>query len=145
MTRGIRHETCTPHTPSQNGVAERGWRTIFNKARAMMLHAGLSSGHWTYAVHTACYLTNRTSTKALDGDTPFRALTNKKPNVKNLRVFGCPVYVHVEDHTKKFQPRAQKGVFLGYTDNSPGYRVTVSYTHLRAHEDLSTSRMPSSA
>nr|GEU36957.1 retrovirus-related Pol polyprotein from transposon TNT 1-94 [Tanacetum cinerariifolium] len=39
----------------------------------------------------------------------------------NLRVFGCPVYVHVNEG--KLVPRAVKCIFLGYGFGVKGYRV----------------------
>jgi len=37
--QGIHHETTVPHTPQQNGVAERKNRTLIEAARTMLSHA----------------------------------------------------------------------------------------------------------
>ena len=34
LEKGIQWETTVPYNPHQNGVAERGFRTIFNRLRA---------------------------------------------------------------------------------------------------------------
>ena len=39
---GIRHETTTPHTPQQNGVAERYNRTLLETVRALMISVGIT-------------------------------------------------------------------------------------------------------
>lgn len=39
--KGIRHELTVPHSPQQNGVAERMNRTLVESARSMIVHAGL--------------------------------------------------------------------------------------------------------
>jgi transposase InsO family protein len=55
---GIGIELTMPHTPSQNGVAERLNRTLITKARAILVAAELPSQLWGEAVHVACYLKN---------------------------------------------------------------------------------------
>lgn len=37
----IRHETSAPYSPHQNGTTERGWRTLFNMARCLLLESKL--------------------------------------------------------------------------------------------------------
>ena len=68
----IEHETSSPNSPEQNGIAERMNRTLIEKAKAMIVHAGLPKFYLAEAVNTAVYLTNRIPTKVLGGDiTPF--------------------------------------------------------------------------
>ena len=40
--KGIHHETTVPHSPQQNGIAERMNRTLQEAALSMILHAGVS-------------------------------------------------------------------------------------------------------
>ena len=57
-----------------------------------MLHASqLLKFLWGKAVKYAVYLKNRTSTKALDGKTPFEVYFGKKLNIAGLHKFGCKV------------------------------------------------------
>lgn len=63
-SKGIRHELTIPHTPEQNGAAERINRTLMESARSMLAHAGLPDSYWAEAVATATYLTNRIPTTA---------------------------------------------------------------------------------
>ena len=63
-------------------------------------------------------------TSSLDSRTPYEALTGIKPNVGNLRVFGCTAYSHVpKDERNKLSSKATKCTFLGYPCNSKGYRL----------------------
>ena len=64
--KGIRHELTVPHTPEQNGVAERMNRTLMESARSMIAHSMLPNTYWAEAVSTAVYLKNRTATTALE-------------------------------------------------------------------------------
>ena len=52
-SKGICHELTVPHSPEQNGVAERMNRTLMESARLMMAHAGLPNHYWAEAIATA--------------------------------------------------------------------------------------------
>ena len=51
-----------PHSPQQNGIAERMNRTPQEAALSMNLHAGVSKALWTEAVCSAAYIRNRVIT-----------------------------------------------------------------------------------
>jgi len=107
-SRGIRHELTVPYTPEQNGVAERLNRTLVEAARSMMSHSGLSNAYWAEAVATAAYLRNRSVTTATD-KTPYERWYGRKPDLSNLRVFGCIAYAHVPDVMRhKLDKKAEK-------------------------------------
>ena len=97
-THGILHETTTPHTPQQNKVAERYNRKLMEMVRSMMHGARLKKHFWGEAIWTANYLRNRAPTRGLKKIiTPYEAYFGKKPNVENLRVWGCRCAVHIPD------------------------------------------------
>ena len=75
-SKGIHHELTVPHSPEQNGVAERMNRTLMETARSMMAHADLPEKYWAEAVETAAYIRNRTPTTAIKGNkTPLESST----------------------------------------------------------------------
>ena len=119
--QGIRHEHTAPHTPSQNGVAERAMRTIVSMARCMLQKAGLPIKYWAEAMVHAVHLSNRVPSKATN-TTPFEEWTGRKPDLSRLRVFGCPAEVIVEEHTTKFSPRTKPVIYLGPVPNGKGDR-----------------------
>lgn len=89
-SKGIRHELTIPHSPQQNGVAERMNRTLLEAARSLMAHADLPKSYWGEAVSTAVYIHNRTPLTALQNSkTPYEMWYKRKPDISNLRVFGC--------------------------------------------------------
>ena len=90
--RGIRHETSAAYTPAQNGVAERGNRTIMDGARSMLLASNLPPSLWAEAVAYLVYIRNRvlSSTGKI---TPFEAWNKRKPDVSNIRIFGSRAFV----------------------------------------------------
>ena len=62
----------------------------------------------------------------LDSKTPEEVFTDKKPNVSHFRIFGSPVYFHVpKEQRSKLDSSGKKGIFVGYSENSKGYRIYV--------------------
>jgi transposase InsO family protein len=70
---GIGRRLTVHHTPEHNAVAERLNRTLLEKVRAMLHAANLPRNLWGEALKHAVWLKNRTSTKALGGQTPYEA------------------------------------------------------------------------
>jgi len=125
---GIVHQLSAPYTPQQNGVAERSNRTIVEMARAMLQHSHLSHAFWSDAVMTAAYIRNRVPHRSVKPHgasmTPLEAFTGRKPNVANIRVFGCDAYVLVPDKfRKKFDSKTHRCVFVGYTLQPSTYKL----------------------
>ena len=121
---GILHQTTVPYNPEQNGTAERMNRTLLEAARSMMYHAGMPKEFWAEAVNTAAYTRNRSPTNSLNNATPFECLFNRKPDVSNLKVFGCVAYVHIPNHQrKKLEEKSRKCMFVGYPDGTKGFKL----------------------
>jgi transposase InsO family protein len=66
----VRHHTI-PHTPQQNGVAERMNITIISRARCMLSHARMSKRFWAEAANIAYYLINMSPSILLNKKTPI--------------------------------------------------------------------------
>nr|KYP60991.1 Retrovirus-related Pol polyprotein from transposon TNT 1-94 [Cajanus cajan] len=121
---GIERQLTVAYTPQQNGVSERKNRTVMEMARSMLKEKGLPNTFWAEAVYTAVYLLNRCPTKAVRDKTPIEAWSGKKPSAKHLRVFGSICYIHVPDEKRhKLEDKTVRGIFLGYSSQSKGYRV----------------------
>ncbi len=130
--KGIRHElTIPPHTPQQNGVAERMNQTLREYAQSMMAHAQLSNYYWAEAVFAAAYLKNRTPSKAFQElTTLYERWYGKKPDLSHLHVFGCETYAHVPDSQHvKLDKKAEKMRFVGYSIHPIWYRLLNEETH----------------
>ena len=122
--RGISHEFTCPYTPEQNGVSERLNRTLIETARSMIYHAKVPLKFWAEAVNTAVYLRNRSPTNALKDKTPFECWFGEKPDLSNLRVFGCICFVHTQDNLrKKLDQKSIKAIFVGYPLGTKGYKL----------------------
>ena len=54
----------------------------------------------------------------------------KKPKVIHLKIFGCPVYVHIlKEKRTKLDPFGKKGIFVGYSEVSKSFRIYISGFH----------------
>jgi hypothetical protein len=111
----------------QNGVAERGIRTVTEWARTMLLHAVLHWPQevdldlWPFAMDHAIYLWNHLPNPDL-GVSPVELFTSQifenYDFLKTVQVFGCPAYVldpTLQDSKKlpKWVPRTRRGQYLG--------------------------------
>ena len=122
--KGILHQLTNPYTPEQNGVAERCNRTIMESVRSMIFHAKVPLCFWAEAASTAVYVHNRSPSISVNGITPYECWFSRKPDVSNLRVFGCVAYYHIpSDGRKKLDPRSCKCMFVGYPDGTKGYKL----------------------
>ena len=117
----ISHQFSSPYSPHQNGTAERSWRTLFEMGRCLLLEAELPKKLWAYAVRAAAYIRNRCFNQRT-GKTPIELLTNNKPNLGNMHVFGLNCFAYVQEKSK-LDDRCEEGIFLGYDCYSPAYLV----------------------
>lgn len=119
---GIQVQFTTPHTPQQNGVAERKNRTLMEMARCLLIDANLPNTFWGEAVATANYIQNRVLTRSTDR-TPYELWEGVKPNVKHLQSFGSKCFVHTpKEERKKLDETASEMIFIGYDCHSKAYR-----------------------
>ena len=117
---GVDHEATIPYTPQQNGVAERANRTLVETVRCLLHHAGVPLCFWAEALSVATYLKNRSPTSCFSGQTPYERWWNAKPDVSDLKV-SC---AHVpREKRKKLDKKTTKCIFVGYLDNSKGFKL----------------------
>lgn len=121
---GIARQLTIPHTPQQNGVAERANRTLVEMARCMLLQSELGEALWAEAINTAVYLRNRSTSRALQSKTPMEEWTGKIPAVSHLRVFGAiAVALDKGVHKGKFESKGKEYRMIGYSIAAKGYRL----------------------
>ena len=133
-SRGISHQRTVPHTPQQNGRAERFNQTLLEKAEAMRHHACLPNIFWQDAVETALHIYNRQPMRRHQWKTPVELFYGKqddKPDVSYFRVFGCRAYVFIppEQRANKLAPKAEEMIFIGYEPNTKGWHFWSQIKH----------------
>nr|GEV03513.1 zinc finger, CCHC-type [Tanacetum cinerariifolium] len=120
----IARQLTAPYSPQQNGVVERRNRTIMSTTRCMMKATNMPQNFWAKAIRHAIYILNSVPIKALEDVTPYEAIKQRKPNLENLRIFGCIGYVKVpSQHLTKLDDRSIKVVYLGNEQGSKAYRL----------------------
>ena len=119
---GIFHMTAPRGEPNYNAVIERAYHVLENMGFAMIFHAKKPRAWWHWAFDWATYILNRCPRRSNNNSiTPFEAFFGEKPDLADIRVFGCICYpvVLLSDH-KHLTPRAQRGVFVGVDEKRRG-------------------------
>jgi hypothetical protein len=81
---------------------------------------------WAEASRTVVYVKNRSPHHVLGNKTPKEMFSREKSEVSHLRIFDCPMYVHVpKDKRLKLDPSGKKRIFVGYSETSKAYRVYI--------------------
>ena len=124
---GIRLSHCAPYTPEQLATIERAWRTLGEGACAMMYESTLPDEFWGFAMDTMAYVYNRTPRDSNEeGVSPMQAAVQMVPELADLRVFGCRVFLHVpKERRLKMEPKARLGIHVGYQPANNTYMVWV--------------------
>lgn len=115
QSTGFLLEPTAADASFQNGVAERPNCSLADIMRALLHTADMGPEYWSWAILHALYLKNRLPHRAM-GMSPYQAYTGKKPNLKHVRLFGCPVTVRNPGRRPaKLDIHATTGIFLGFT------------------------------
>lgn len=119
---GIQHQKTNVYTPQQNGLAERMNRTIIEKAKCLLFDADLPKYYWGEASHMAATIINK-SVNSSGKLTPDEVFYGIKPDLTNFEIFGSECMVHIpEQKRKKWDKKAVKLIFVGYDDDTKGFR-----------------------
>ncbi|GJR76683.1 retrovirus-related pol polyprotein from transposon TNT 1-94 [Tanacetum coccineum] len=121
---GIMQQFSTAQTPQQNGVVERRNRTLVEAARTMLIFSRLLEFLWAKVVATTCFTQNPSIIHTRHNKTPYELLRGRKPNVEYFHVFGSLCYpINDRDDFGKMKPKADIGVFIGYSETSRGFQI----------------------
>ena len=95
---------------------------ILNAGIALLCQFKPPASYWSYAILHAVFLTNRIPTPLLQGQSPYKILHQKLPDINTFKVFGCLCHASsLQSHRTKLQTRAIKKNFLGYKSGYKGY------------------------
>jgi hypothetical protein len=135
---GIKRELTTPYNPQQNSIVERNNRMIKEVVKTMIHDQDLPMCLWEEATMTVVYVQNRLSHSALGFKTLEEMFIGKKPEVSHLKIFGCPVFIHIpKDKRNKLEPSGKKGIFVGYCEVSKAFIIYIpGHRHIDISKDV---------
>jgi hypothetical protein len=85
---------------------------------------------WEEVAMAAIYVHNRLSHSVIGLKTLEKMFTGKKPKVIHLKIFGCPVFIHIpKEQRNKLDPSGKKGIFVGYCEVSKAFRIYILGQH----------------
>ena len=100
---GIKRELTPHYNPQQNDVVEQKNKTILEAVKTMIHDQDLPMCLWAEATMAVVYVQNRLSHSALRLKTLEEMFTRKKPKVSHLKIFGCPVFIHIPKQAGPFR------------------------------------------
>ncbi|GKE53443.1 retrovirus-related pol polyprotein from transposon TNT 1-94 [Tanacetum coccineum] len=97
---------------------------LVEAARTMLIFSKSSLFLWAEAVATACYTQNRSLIHTRYNKTPYELLRDRKSELKYLHIFGALCYLTNDfKDLGKLQPKADIGIFIGYSPYKKAYRI----------------------
>ncbi|GJW15880.1 ribonuclease H-like domain-containing protein, partial [Tanacetum coccineum] len=104
-------------------------RTLIEAVMTMLADSKLPTTFWVEVVNTACYVQNKVLVVKSHNKTPYELFHGRTPTLSLMRLFGCLVTIlNTIDYLGKFDGKADKGFFVGYSLNSKAFRVFNSRT-----------------
>ena len=130
--RSITHKHTPPDTPQYNGVAEKAFGLLQEKAIAVMedlddiINVPPRETLWTQAMLFTCDVTNKSVTMSTaEGKSPYELWLGKAPILDHLRPLGAVGYARRNVRKHKMVPRGEKCAFTGIPRNFPNGTVSV--------------------
>jgi hypothetical protein len=119
-------------------VAERKNRTIMEALKTMIHDQDLPMCLWEEVAKTMVYVQNRLSHSALAFKAPENMFSRKKPEVSHLKMFGCPIFIHIpKEKRNKMEPLGKTGIFVGYGEASKAFMIYIpGHHHIEINRDV---------
>ena len=92
----------------------------------LLADANLNIRYWPEVVLTASYLKNRTIANTVENKSPYEIFFGKRPNIENLKLYGCKVFVRTPESKRnsKWDRKSDVVILAGY--ENAGYRILMN-------------------
>jgi hypothetical protein len=106
--------------------------------KAMIHDQDLPMHLWEESTTTVVYVQDILSHSALGFNNPKEMFSKNKPEASHLKIFGCPIFVHIlKEKRTKLDPSGKKGIFVGYYEVSKAFIVYIpGYHHIEINRDV---------
>ena len=119
----IIHELTPARRPELHGLAERWNKTVLTMANSMLFSARISHIVWPAAVAHSNMLRNRLPIRGLGKFSPYELFYGRRPNVSNLKIWGCDCYKLLPTYPKvPGQSARERLIYVGETADRIGFR-----------------------
>jgi hypothetical protein len=90
---------------------------IMEAVKAMIHDQDIPMHLWEDTTNTVVYMHTIIPHKLIENKTLEEIVSREKLKVKHLRIFGCPVFVHVpKEKRTKLDPSRKNGILFGSSD-----------------------------
>ena len=89
----------------------------------MMNEISISKEFWLDPFQTIVHVLNKAHLRPKSDKTPYELWYDRPTSIKRFKVFGSRCYIKNNDeHSGKYDDKADERIFLGYATNNRGYR-----------------------
>jgi hypothetical protein len=96
------------------------------------------------AIHTTIHILNKAHLRPHSDKTLYELWFGRPTSIKHFKFFGSKCYIKKNDENiRKYDHRADEGIFLGYAINSKGYKCynkrlhkLVDYIEIKVDEEI---------
>ena len=99
-------------------------RSLKEMTTCMLESKMLDANLWAETMHDEAYIHNRVPHSSMKWKTPFEAYFGNNPDVSNLWVFGSTTWARIPlDKRRALQPQSIECLFIGYPNESKGFKL----------------------
>jgi hypothetical protein len=123
--RGIEFLWTNAYSPEESGLVDKMNDVLEARIRSLLTTANMSWLLWGEAFLFAVDVVNVSPSRGLGGETPYSRRFSERPDVDQLKIWGCIVHVFTPKvlRKSKLENPGKLGLFVGFAKHSESVRV----------------------